>query len=389
MIPDKETNFVYFSSLIREIDKYRPFWNRLRPLLEYNDISYGFIQNTRDIWCRDYMPIQNDLNEFVQFEYFPDYYLHSKYISKLTIPSEVKINRTISRRKSMLIIDGGNIIKSKSMAILTDKVLTENPDLDYEAIVSTLKKELNVQEIILIPKIPNDMTGHADGMVRFLSETELLVADYSNEDDGWKSKMNEALRKTGLRIINYPYAFVDEKNIDGDDVAKGVYINFAQIGNKILFPQFGIKEDHLALEQTRKLFPKCKVIPIDSNEIAMDGGVLNCITWNVQFKTPLKFNKLFNKGPDHAEQEKFIFEKLDFYLASGDYYLIAKGFEIAWNKNPGKFVGDGELKNITYQYLEKVLDRNPIPQYMVDATIDLILDYMESIGQYGFDMSEN
>ncbi len=97
--------------------------------------------------------------------------------------------------------------------------------------------------------------------------------------------MDKALEKTGLNIIPYPSEFVDEKNEEGDYVAKGVYINFAQIGNVILLPQFGLKTDDIALEKTKELFSECKIIPINSNEIAVDGGVLNCVTWNIKIKS--------------------------------------------------------------------------------------------------------
>ena len=389
MITDKETNFVYFSSLIKENEKYLPFWKRLEPILTENRIGYGFIENTRDIWCRDYMPIQKDTNEFIQFEYFPDYYLKPKYIAKLTIPSETRIIDKISKEMSKIIVDGGNIIKSKTNAILTDKVLIENSNLDPETLISTLKKELNIENIFIIPKAPYEMTGHADGMIRFINETDLLVADYSNESESWQRKMDKALEKTGLNIIPYPSEFVEEKNEDGDYVAKGVYINFAQIGNIILLPQFGLKTDNIALEKTKDLFSDCKVIPINANEIAVDGGVLSCVTWNIKIETLMSFNNLPKQTPSHLEQEKFVFDKLDFYLSTFDYKLIAKGFEIAWENNTDNFVGDGDFKNMTYRFLEQVIEKNHIPQNIVDKTIDLILEYMESIGQYGFDISEN
>ena len=76
MIPDSQTNFVYFSSILRDSDKYQPFWNRLKIILDYEAVQYGFIDGTRDIWCRDYMPVQVSKDKFVQFTYFPDYYLH-------------------------------------------------------------------------------------------------------------------------------------------------------------------------------------------------------------------------------------------------------------------------------------------------------------------------
>jgi agmatine deiminase len=389
MITDKETNFVYFSSLIKENEKYTPFWKRLVPILNENQIGYGFIENTRDIWCRDYMPIQKQTNEFIQFEYFPDYYLTPKHIAKLTIPAETRIIDKILSEKSKIILDGGNIIKSKKNIILTDKVFIENSNLDSNTVISSLKKELNVENVFIIPRAPYEMTGHADGMVRFINETDLLVADYSTESESWKRKMDNALEKTGLNVFSYPNELVNEKNENGDYVARGVYINFAQIGNVILLPQFGLKTDLIALERTKELFSDCQVLPINSNEIAVDGGVLNCITWNIRIETSMSFNKLPKQTPSHFEQEKFVFDKLDFYLSTFDYKLIAKGFEIAWENNTGNFVGDGDFKNMTYRFLEQVIEKNHIPQNIVDKTIDLILEYMESIGQYGFDLSEN
>lgn len=291
MITDRETNFVYFSSLIKENEKYIPFWNRLEAILIENRIGYGFIENTRDIWCRDYMPIQKNTSKFIQFEFFPDYYLTPKHIAKLTIPAETRIIDKTSPKKSRIIVDGGNIIKSKNSVILTDKVFIENSNLEPETVVSTLKKELNATNIFIIPRAPYEMTGHADGMVRFINETDLLVADYSNKSESWQLKMDKALDKTGLNIIPFPAEIVEEKNEDGDYVAKGDYINFAQIGDIILFPQFALKTDIIALEKTKELFSECKVIPINSNEIADDGGVLNCITWNIRIETAMSFNK--------------------------------------------------------------------------------------------------
>ncbi|MDH6304056.1 agmatine deiminase [Parabacteroides sp. PF5-5] len=389
MITDRETNFVYFSSLIKEKKRYYSFWKRLENILIDKRIGYGFIENTRDIWCRDYMPIQTGISDFVQFDYFPDYYLSPKYIDKLTIPSDIRVNERMNVKKVNLVIDGGNVVKSASHVILTEKVLKDNPQFKRESIIAMLKRELNVKNVCLMPQVPYDMTGHADGMVRFLNDTDLLVADYSYESKSWQSKMNKALENTGLNIIRFPSEFVDEKNENGDYTAKGVYINFVQIGEYILLPQFGLNMDEVAFDYAKKIFSHCKVIPVNSNEIAIDGGVLNCITWNVRVKEEISFCKLPLKRPDHTEQEYFVFNKLDFYLSTFDYLLIAKGFESIWNNSSGMMVGDGDFKNAIYRFLEQYLERNFIPQYYVDRVIDLILEYMESIGQYGFPICEN
>jgi agmatine deiminase len=392
MIIDKETNFVYFSSLIKRDKKYELFWVKLKELLSKNRIAYGFIENTRSIWCRDYMPIQKSENEFIQYDYYPDYLIDPKFISELTIPSEIRVVdvNTNSIRKSELIIDGGNIVKSKAKVILTEKIFHENRKLSHEKIKEILSNELSA-EVFIIPTEPSDFTGHADGMVRFYDEKTLLVNDYSFQPNSWKRKMDEALENTGLDIVNFTYSPSNEKNKDGDYTAIGNYINFAQIGNVILFPVYGLPNeiDIKAQEQIMSLYPKCEIALIDAIDIAENGGVLNCITWNIKITPRMNFEKPIKKDPDFDDQKKYVYSKLDFYLSTYDYELMEGGFAQIWNDNNGAIIGDGDLKNLMYKFLEPIVYENPIPQSTVDRTVDLILEYLESIGQYGMDFSEN
>ena len=147
-----------------------------------------------------------------------------------------------------------------------------------------LRTILNVKNVFIIPALSDDLSGHADGMVRFLDDRTLLVSDYSFYSTTWKKKMDKALKKTGLKIITFPSVDYQEKNSDGDLTAIGIYINFAQVGDKILFPLFALpgEKEMEALGLTQSLYPNCKVIPINALGIAEQGGVLNCITWNIK-----------------------------------------------------------------------------------------------------------
>jgi agmatine deiminase len=118
-------------------------------------------------------------------------------------------------------------------------------------------------------------------MVKFIDEDILLVNDYSHESLSWKTKYEKALKNTGLNIELLPSVYHNEKNEHGDYTAKGCYINFAKIGDIILFPQFDIDEDVEAIKTVEWLFKNSKIIGVDSNKIAYWGGVLNCITWNI------------------------------------------------------------------------------------------------------------
>lgn len=281
MITDPETNLVYLSGLLASEPKYRLFWNHLKNILEWENISFELLPNTRDLWCRDYMPLQVEKDQFVQFNFSPTYYKNPKYAHLHSEPKEVtKAISFLNLEHSTITLDGGNLVKWKDSAIMTEAVLKENTHIPKEELLSQLKAILQLELLWLIPTQPLDSSGHADGMVRFLDSSRLLVANYEKEKGYWKNKYRKALKETGLELIPFPAVNLDEKNEYGDYVATGCYINFAWIGNTIIFPQFGLDEDAEALELIRQLMPENKVVPVDCASLAYYGGVLNCCTWN-------------------------------------------------------------------------------------------------------------
>lgn len=71
MIIDSETNFLYLSDQL-EI-KYPVFFDLFIKLLDKIGIQYDLLHGTKDVWAKDYMPIQVLENRFVQFKYDPWY----------------------------------------------------------------------------------------------------------------------------------------------------------------------------------------------------------------------------------------------------------------------------------------------------------------------------
>ena len=59
MILDSDTNLVYLSKLILE----HPNGIDIVKQLEDNGVSVDFIPSTKDIWARDYMPVQIAANK--------------------------------------------------------------------------------------------------------------------------------------------------------------------------------------------------------------------------------------------------------------------------------------------------------------------------------------
>jgi agmatine deiminase len=280
MITDQETNFVYLSELLPQ--RHPKFFKELKAILQRMGIECGPLPHTKDIWCRDYMPIQLLKNEYVQFRYDPVYLNDSKkHKATITDPRKVCEASRIEPRVSDIKLDGGNIVKSRNKAIMTERIFAENPRFLRKKLLSKLKTLLKVRQVIVVPECPYDRYGHTDGMVRFIDgivdEETVLVNDFSEESANFFSKFHRALSRQGLFPVLLPYTAYRNK---GDD-AKGIYINYLQVGKNVIYPTYGLKEDALAHKVFSRYFG-ANVIPIRSNRIAKKGGVLNCVSWNMR-----------------------------------------------------------------------------------------------------------
>lgn len=275
-ISDELTNFVYLSDLL--IINYPTFYNRIVDVFNKHNINYAFLGNTKDIWAVDYMPIQISTSKFIQFIYEPDYLINDPtFIHTLSDPDIICSHLGIKTIKTDIKADGGNFVRNSSKLIMTSKIFSENPDYPENKLLSTIESLLNLN-LIIIPKEKNDLIGHSDGMVRFLDNDTVLMNDYSKEKDTYYQELRMSLRNAGLSIINLPYNPYNNKNyLD----ATGLYINYLQLHDFIILPIFDLPEDELAYNIISDIFSDHTVIPLKSNEISKDGGVLNCITWNI------------------------------------------------------------------------------------------------------------
>src|SRR5208337_4278233 len=126
MITDRETNTIYFSDLLKSEPKYSDTCKRITDVLDNCNIKYHFLPCTKDIWARDFMPIQVSENKFIEYRYDPDYLQAVKYRNLKTYPDIVCDAINLKTIKTDIILDGGNIIKSPSAVILADKAVKEN-----------------------------------------------------------------------------------------------------------------------------------------------------------------------------------------------------------------------------------------------------------------------
>ena len=277
MIPDWEKNKVFVSELLKH-NFYSEFI-KIQEILNNNNIELGVIPMTKDIWARDYMPIQTSQDEYIQFRYEPKYL--DEYPEKRTIPSELKFLKDYNIINSNINLDGGNVVNSKEKVILTNRVFEENPNLSKKEIQTELER-LFKAEIFFIPAINTDMTGHADGHLRFINEDTIIVNQINNEYKYWREGFEKMIKKSNLNYIEMPW--YEDKNDKEHISAIGSYLNYLQLNQIILFPLFGEDSniDQQCINILKNNIPEANIIPININPIGKLGGLMNCITWNLK-----------------------------------------------------------------------------------------------------------
>jgi agmatine deiminase len=274
MMADGESNCVVLATLLKE--RHPRLFEKLQKALRSHGIEVRLIDNVRDIWLKDFSPIQVGPGELAKFRYDPSYLRDEPRLR--TGEAILKSFRSFGHcHRSPIILDGGNVVASRTKAIVTDKIFKENPGWSPAALRDKLHDLLQIDQLIVIPKEPYDPMGHADGMVRFINEEALLVNDYSGVDPRFGDRLVKVFEQHKLDVELLPYA-QERKSRDGIPSAVGCYVNFLHTENVIAAPVFGRAEDDDAREKLEAVFAGVPIVPLDSTDVAREGGSINCIS---------------------------------------------------------------------------------------------------------------
>ena len=272
---------VYLSELLEA--RYPESFKRLTSILKKHNVDYRLLKGTKDIWCRDYMPIQTESGKLVQFRYEPSYLKGNKEWeeSRSDVREVCQLNG-FEPIFSNINLDGGNVLLCSGRAIVSDRIFKENPEYtDKEILVKELS-ELLEAEVIIIPALNGDMTGHADGMVRFVDYDTILGNNRSDEYKYWTYSIEKVLKEKSLKYIDVP--FFEPKDSKHPLSAIGVYVNYLEVNNLIVLPVFGREEDKQVIIILQETFPNKLIETINYDDVAYEGGLLNCTTWVVNTK---------------------------------------------------------------------------------------------------------
>lgn len=296
---DADTNVCYFSRKLITDSAGLNIVGRIAN----NGVDVKILEGTRDIWCRDYMPIQIAEDTFVGYEYTPDYLDTPYNLAFQTNPARINRALGLDVQHTGIILDGGNIVKTSKGIIIVDKVFEENNHIPKKTLISRLEKYFAC-EMFFLPWDKGEKYGHADGIVREISNGRVLMTNYHQYDKTYADKFIKILSQHfAVEVLDYTVEWPCKYN--------WCYINFLRIGNKVFIPQLtwedysnpqcaawppdngkhngkrkwfhsDIEEDKQAFAQFQKIMPECEIIPVPCPQIVEDGGALNCISWNIK-----------------------------------------------------------------------------------------------------------
>lgn len=322
-ITEDRTNKVYLSSLIDKAtgDLDEETRGLVKKRIAQFAPSCELLYNTMDVWARDYMPIQLTKDVYLGYTYMPDYLKeeYQEYATNWQL-HHVHTQKQLRDDKKWgfkvvqmpIILDGGNVIKAivegKPCIIMCDKVLAENNVTDEDFCNwwdEWWSENFDGTEmrLVLLPWEGHEKNpiGHADGMVRFIEEGRVLMANYGDLDGNSypSGVMKDRLSWAGFEVEELSY--IKQFDLKTDKLFQLLfdhtwsYINYLQLGNRILVPSLGYPAlDKEAIRQVDHAFNKnhhiadIELIDVDMTSIIAgngnntnSGGALNCLSWTV------------------------------------------------------------------------------------------------------------
>jgi agmatine deiminase len=149
MIVDSQTNFVYLADSLAR--KYPKFARRLTSAFDENAVRYDFLPNTKDVWAVDYMPVQVAEDEFIRFNYSPDYLTSKKYAKTISDVDTICTELGIETTKTDIIADGGNLVCGQDYVLMTEKIFYENKKYNCKINPKIVREKKNKSIFFIMP----------------------------------------------------------------------------------------------------------------------------------------------------------------------------------------------------------------------------------------------
>ena len=317
-----------FLKIAKEIAKFEPVMIGVHPIIwpifqktkikniEFFQVSYD------DAWVRDTGPtiLKNKLGQFraVDWEFNAyggkDFGLYQPWDQDDALAKAIaNILKLDTYRTDGFVMEGGAFhVDGEGLVMATEYNLLHkgrNPKLTKKQIENKLIESLGAKKVIWLPRgIYNDETKeHVDNVATFVEPGHVLVAEGVDQRDAQQPLsaltiealkqqtdihgqplkistvvMPKAIHRTYFESAGLtPSAGTQSKNRPMNERLAASYLNLYFVNDGVIVPKFNQKTDEIALAQLKAVFPKRKVVMIDSKEVLLGGGNIHCITQQI------------------------------------------------------------------------------------------------------------
>lgn len=265
----------------------KKFYQKLEDILAKDGNNVFTIHDDMpSIWVRDYFPTNVD-GKFIQFTPCLTYMNEEQkvFYESFDFDSLQDFFTHKNFKRYDLVLDGGNVVFNDEYIITTEKVFKDNKPKSKKEVERIIREAFNDRKVIFLETEDSeyDPVGHSDGIVNFLDNETLLMADYRKIDQELH-KHNHKLLKNKFNVVILPQYFVD--TISSIDEAhawydiEGCYVNFIGTKNSLVFSKFKYEEYNEKVKELIKKHDKLnrKLHFIDTSHVTKYGGGLHCIS---------------------------------------------------------------------------------------------------------------
>ena len=270
-----------------EIEKERVATLLKNEIVNMTQIEF-FVWPTNDVWVRDNGPIfvfdHNSKGSLAVTDWkFNGWGKKAKYKECNQIPSRVASQLRLPIYSIPMVNEGGSIeidgrgtLMAKRSSILNKN---RNPGWTQQHVEGWFQKYLGVTNFIWLDgKKGGDLTDdHIDGTARF-ANGDTIVTFYrkDHQDPREYDALTEAKDVDGnpYKVVCLPITTNKFPKLED----YGIYTNFYVGNGVVLMPTFDDPNDAAAEQVLAELYPKRKIVGINSTELYKDGGILHCVT---------------------------------------------------------------------------------------------------------------
>ncbi len=272
--------------------------------------------SNNDSWVRDCGPtfVKNDKGELRAVDW--EFNAWGGLVDGLYFPWDqdnmiaqkiCELERIDTYKAENFVLEGGSFhVDGEGTVITTEMCLLSegrNPHLSKTEIEDMLKEYLNVEKVIWVKDgiDPDETNGHIDDVACFVKPGEVACIWTDDKEDPFyqvcQDTYNQLVNETDAkgRKLKVHKLTTPEKavTLQGDfaidyvegtipredgDLCIASYMNFLIVNGGVIVPQYGDKNDALALEQIQAMFPDREVVGVQTREVVYGGGNIHCIT---------------------------------------------------------------------------------------------------------------